>query len=180
MWCMKATWSLSANGISLSVSSCSRLLWKRSSRSSLGRQWVLWICSSVSTTEDKEVKKRHGNKQQSIISWRSHIQSFLWVLLTMYCCQMSFKSTVPVLNVRKKSSTCWHFGSSWMRSNWKGTMWMLPSETRASPAHTHKNSPISSQRHCLATKQLKHSQWQKNQQSGSDCNYLVTNSVIGL
>lgn len=26
--------------------------------------------------------------------------------------QMEFRSTVPVLNVRKKSSTCWHFGSS--------------------------------------------------------------------
>lgn len=26
--------------------------------------------------------------------------------------QMDCTSTVPVLNVRKKSSTCWHFGSS--------------------------------------------------------------------
>ena len=48
MWCINVTWSLSANGISLSLSSCSRLLWKRLSRSSLGRQGELWICSSFS------------------------------------------------------------------------------------------------------------------------------------
>jgi len=49
MWCMKATWLSSASGTSLSVSLCSRLLWKRPSRSSLGGQGELWICSSFST-----------------------------------------------------------------------------------------------------------------------------------
>lgn len=56
--------------------------------------------------------------------------------------QMDCMSAVPVLKVRKKSSTCWHFGSSWMRSNWKGTMWMLSSEARASPAHTEPTHPL--------------------------------------
>lgn len=54
MWCMKAAWSPSVNGTSRSVSSCSRLLWKRLSRSSLGRQGELWGCCSCSTATGKK------------------------------------------------------------------------------------------------------------------------------
>lgn len=117
MWCMKAAWSLPAKGISLSLSSCSRLPWKRLSRSSLGRQGELWICSSVSTAKSKKIMGT--------------------CILSLFVFNYEFNmNTLPVLNVRKKSSTCWHFGSSWMRSNWKGTMWMLSSEINVSPTQT--------------------------------------------
>lgn len=60
-WRMKAAWSAAANGISLSLSSCFRLLWKRSSSSSLGGQEELGICSSFSTAENMNTKQRTTN-----------------------------------------------------------------------------------------------------------------------
>lgn len=65
IWCMKVTWSLSANAISLSLSSCSRLLCKRLSRSSLGIQGELWTCSSFSTATGQ--KGRHTwNRRENV------------------------------------------------------------------------------------------------------------------
>lgn len=152
MWCMKATWSPSANGISLSLSSFSRLVWKRLSRSSLGRQWELFICCSFPIAEHKKanvhIRKLPGQINPyaffNFIIISKRIDACCRTQMEVRCIKISEPSYtvryvlyIPVLNVTKNSSTCWHFGSSLMRSNWKGTMWMLSSETRCSPAHTH-------------------------------------------